>query len=163
MIAAETSREGLQIERAKTPEHFHQLTLRVRLPDEVAVGHGASLQKTVIASQQNPVFALGQFDERSIVGVIAVGGVQTGQAQASRQLAQVDVGDEPGLFERPRSHAGQRADVECREPRKNGYPIAASDGVVEAHGNVVDEDQIDLRMGDAEAFDEILDGRMALD
>jgi hypothetical protein len=60
MVAAEAPRKGLQVERAKSPEDFHELTMRVGFADEVAVRHRASLQETLIASQQNSPFAIGQ-------------------------------------------------------------------------------------------------------
>ncbi|HEU0218128.1 MAG TPA: hypothetical protein VFQ90_15825, partial [Stellaceae bacterium] len=72
MVAAEAARKRLQVEWAKPPEDFHELTMRVGFADEAAVRHGAPLEKTLIASQQNASFAIGQLRERRIVRIIAI-------------------------------------------------------------------------------------------
>jgi hypothetical protein len=163
IVAAEAPRKGPQVVRSEPTEHFHELTVRVGFADEVAVRHQATLQKTLIASQQNSSFATGELRQFRIVRISAICRVETGESQPPRQLPQVDIDDETDHLEWPRTDSRDAGDINGHEPREDRKAIAFSNEVIEGHGFAVDEHQVNLWMGHAEALDDIFDGRVTVD
>ncbi len=153
----------MEVERAISPEHLHELTMWMRFPDKVSVRHGATLEEALVARQQNPSFAIGKVRKRRIVRVMTIGGIETGETQAPRQFAQVNVGDEANSIEGAGSNTCERCDIEGRESRKHRDSVAILYDVLEWHGHVVDENQVNLRMWHTESFDQILHRRVAID
>ena len=84
-----------------------------------------------------------------------VGGVESCQPQAPGQLAEVHVCDEPNCGGRQRTYAGHCTDVDVRESREDGDPIAVSNDVLERNRDAIGQDQINLGMWDTVSFNHI--------
>jgi hypothetical protein len=69
----------------------------------------------------------------------------------------MDVSDEARLDLSKRLQAEHLADIQHLHPRIHRDTIAIADVVTEIHWHAVDNEQIDLRMRNAERLDDILD------
>jgi hypothetical protein len=123
--------------------------------------HRATHQQPNVSRQENPAFASRQIRQRRII-CVRIGCVEAGKAQSPRQFAEMNVGDEADGLEWPRPNAGVGSDIECHKPRENGDSVTAPNDLIEADGQTVDENQVNLRVGNPRPLNDILDRRMTV-
>ena len=146
----------MQVERAKSPQYFHELRVGTCLANEISVHHEAALEEPLVARQENPSLPIGQFRQFSVVRVGTIGGIEADETQTPGQRAQVNIDHEADRVRGRRSNVGECSDVDVREAGVDGDAICALYGVVERHGYAVREDQVDLWMRHPETLDQIL-------
>jgi hypothetical protein len=125
------------------------------------MGDAAALEQLAVARQHDAPLRDGQALDLVVGEVVVVQGVEAGHAQQVGQAAQMGVGDEAGLAQRPRAHAQQRRDVEGFELGVDRNPVAVEQRTAEAHRLAVDEHELDFGVRHAEGFDHVLGGRRA--
>jgi hypothetical protein len=156
LVAAEATREWPQVERAESAKHFDQLALSVRFANEVATCHSATHQQANVSRQKSPALTSCQIRQRRIVCFGIIGRIKPGKAQSTRQFTEMHVGEEADGLEWLGSNAGVRSDIEGHEPREDRDAVAAPNDLIEADGQTVDEDQVDLRVGNSRSLNDIL-------
>ena len=114
-------------------------------------------QQFPVARQHDAFFARGDVDDFTIVQLIVVSRVESEHAQAACQLAEIDVDHESRVAQRFRPQALQRGNIETFEHRVYRHAIAVLQLVVETHGLVVNQDQVDFAVRHPEHFDRVLD------
>ncbi len=82
-----------------------------------------------------------------------------GAAEPARQLPEVNVKDEARLAQRPRAEVHDHRDIQSLEDRVDADAVAIPEAVVEPDGAAIDENEVDLGMGDAARLDLVLDRR----
>jgi hypothetical protein len=157
VVTAEATREGPQVERAESAEHFDQLALGMRFANEVPMYHRATHQQTNVSRQENPTLASRLIRQRCIVCPGIIGRIEADKAQSPRQLTEMNVGEKAQVLEGPRSDARLGTDIKGHEPRENGYSVTAPYDLIEADGQTVDENQVNLRVGNPCPFYDVLD------
>ena len=157
-VAAKTAREGLEHKRTKMSKHFDELSVRVCATNEVTVCHNAALEEPAIARQENSPFANRDISEFVIAGARGTNGVETDDAQAFCQLAEMAVEHEPNRGNGIGPNVCECGDVETLEPGKDGDAIRVGHQVTERHRFPVDENQVNLGMWHAEPLNQILHG-----
>src|SRR5437667_9813831 len=93
-VASQAAREGRDFERAEALDHFHELLVRVGVPNESAVRHDAAFQQRTVARQQNPSLTIREICQLPVARARRTDGVQANQTEPSRKLAQMSVEDE---------------------------------------------------------------------
>ena len=114
-------------------------------------------QQPPVPSQQDTFFACGDVNYFAIPQTIAVNRVKTEQAQAARQLAEINVNNERSNAQWPGSQALYRSDIKALEHGVHRDTITVFQSIVEAHGFVVHQDQVDFTIWHAENFNGVLD------
>jgi hypothetical protein len=72
------------------------------------------------------------------------------------------VGEEADGLEWARSNAGVGSDIEGHEAGEDGDSVTAPNDLIEADGQTVDENQVNLRVGNPRPLNDILDRRMTI-
>ena len=90
-----------------------------------------------------------------VTAPVPVDGVEAEHAQVSREPAQVHVQYESGLAQSLAAYFQLRCHVERFEHGIDGDSIAVADYMGERNGLAVYDDQLDLGVRDAEAFDHV--------
>lgn len=106
-VAVKAAREWMQVERAKSPQYFHELRVGTCLANEISVHHEAALEKPLVARQENPPLPIGQFREFRVVRVGTIGGIEADETQTPGQLAQVNIDNEADRVRGRRSNVGE--------------------------------------------------------
>ena len=114
-------------------------------------------QQPLVPCQQDTFFACGDVNYFAIPQTIAVNRVKTEQAQAARQLAEINVNNERSNAQWPGSQALHRSDIKALEHGVHRDTITVFQSIVEAHGFVVHQDQVDFTMRYSETFNGVLD------
>ena len=127
----------------------------VRRADEIPVDHDPAFEEAHVARQQNASIVSGEVRQRRIGCAGGICRVDATEAQAPRELAEMDIGDESDAGRGPRAHTCDCPDIKDCKRREHRDPIAALYRVIERHGYAVDENQINFRMGYAQALDDI--------
>jgi hypothetical protein len=152
-----TGKRRSAVHEIELPQHLDQLSRGLRLAQEVASHDDAVLEHTKIASEQHAVLR-GRNGDNLVVGtVIAILRVEAREPEVSSEPTKMDVGDEARLGLRRWLEANGITDVEYPDPRIHRNAIAIADAVPEVHGPAVHNEQVYLRMRNAEPLDEILD------
>jgi len=159
LVAFQAEREGAQAaDEVEAMQDLPELQRRLQGMHVAAVGQLAQFQQLAVARQHDAGVAHGEVDDLAIIEVVAVEGVEAGHAQQVGQAAEVRVGDEARLAQRPLAQAQQGRHVEGLELRIDADAVAVGDQPAEADRLAVDQDQLDFSMGDSQRLDHVLDG-----
>jgi len=83
--------------------------------------------------------------------------VEAEEAQVAGELSQVAVQGEAGIIRQRQVHRGDGGDVEAAEERVGRHPVTVGEEVVEVGRLAVHQQQVDLRVGDTQGLQGILD------
>ena len=86
-------------------------------------------------------------------------GVEAGESQVPREPTEMTIEHESRDPQRLRPDLDDRRDVERLEPRIHTDPVAVTHVVPEVDRVAVDDDEIDLGMGHADALDHVFHRR----
>ena len=114
-------------------------------------------QQPPVPCQQDTFFACGDVYYFAIPQTIAVNRVKTEQAQAARQVAEININNERNNAQWPGSQVLHRRDIKALEHGVHRDTITIFQSIIEAHGFVVHQDQVDFTMRYSENFNGVLD------
>ena len=144
--------------QVKAFQNLRQLESGARLAHEVPVRHSAALQQIAVAGEDDAMLARRQKRECFVVRLGLVRGVESDHAQIGRELAEMDIRDEPGLAQRVRADARQGRDVESLKDGVDAHPVAILHDAVEIDGLPVDEHQVHFGVRHSQGLNQVLDG-----
>jgi len=156
-IAAQAARErACAARKIEAGEDLAQLRPAAQCAHEAAVRDATALEQVTVARQHDAALRDCDQLDLSVVEAVVIKGVVTHHAQQVRQPAEVSVGDESAVAQRPRAQAQQRRHVEGLEHRVDRHPVVVGEQAVEAYRLAVDQDQLDLGVRHAERLDHVL-------
>lgn len=94
-IAFEAARERTGVRgESEAPDDLDRLLLGRERMHEAALGDVPALEQLAVPGEHDTLLAHGRGDERGVLDVVVVEGVEAGQAQQAREAAEMGVGDE---------------------------------------------------------------------
>jgi hypothetical protein len=114
-------------------------------------------EQTSIPGQKGTAVSHGSLCEHAVLPITPIESIETTQAQIAGELPQMDVHDETGFTQRSGAHCSHRADIDTLEDRIDADTVAIRDRPLEGNRFPVHQHQIDLGMGHAQTFDQVLD------
>lgn len=163
-VAGHAAGEGKEaVDQIETLDDLAQLLERVAGTQAVTAQDALALEQAAVAGEEDAVFADRLAGEDIIGDIVVIGSVKAEHAQVARQAAEVAVEDEAQVAQGPGTEVDGIADVDGLEDGVDGNAVAILGDAVKIDGLTIDEDQVDLGMGDAERFGQMLDGLAALE
>ena len=106
-VAPQAATEWHQpIGQVEAADHLDDLLERSVRTHEHTVSHVASLEKSAVAGEKDPMLGGGGVGQRSVIGIPLGAGVESHQSQQAREPAEVDIDDETRIAQRTGAHPG---------------------------------------------------------
>jgi len=157
--ASDTTAEGPdRTEEVQPGQYFPCLFLGILASDKAAMDDCLPLEQSSVPCQENPVLDTGHFCQIGIIHVSGEGSIESEESENRCEFAQVHIEKKARFPERLWSEADDRGDVQGFEHRVDRNFVTIPDDVRETHGYPVDQDQLYLRMGNSNRFNDVFDG-----
>ena len=161
-LAPHAAGEGLELAaQIKSPDDLAQLLERVAGTQAVTAQDSLAFEQAAVAGQENAMLTDSLVGEEIIGDVVLAGSIEAKHTQISSQAAEVAVEDETGVAHGLGKQADGAADFDGFEEGIYRDTVAILGDGLKINRPAIDDDQIDLGMGHAERFGQVLDGLAA--